>query len=64
MSILRAKVMHSQWLSDTPLRPWVAVTFDGTKSRRDIYCTSSVGQKEDTSMAFEEHITEADIKIH
>ena len=30
MSILTAKVMHSQRLSDTPLRPWVAETFDGT----------------------------------
>ena len=29
MSILTAKAMHSQRLSASPLRPWVAVTFDG-----------------------------------
>ena len=31
------------------------------KSLRTFYCTSSVGQKEDTSMVYEEHITAADM---
>ena len=44
---------HKQPIPRTPKLP---------KSLRDLYCTSSVGQKEDTSMVYEEQITEADIK--
>ena len=46
---------HKQPIPSTPKLP---------KSLRDLYCTSSVGQKEDTSMVYEEHITEADIKCN
>ena len=44
VTVVSASVKHSQWLSDTPLKPWVPAEMMGTVVRAHCTCMAGLGE--------------------